>query len=101
MGAVGADAPDDLGTAIEQQRNVAALDGCRDCFGAVDQRALIGLRQAQQNGRDIGGRQRRIDRACKGRRIVKSRRDKVKPGTLSVHCLGYTSHVLSDSHPSP
>ena len=54
MGAVGADPADDLDAAVEQKRNVAALDRRRHRLGAVDERALVGVGEAQQDGGDVG-----------------------------------------------
>jgi hypothetical protein len=58
-------AADNFGTVIEQQRDVAALHGGRNRFGAIDQAALVGVGKPQQNGRDIAGAKRRIEIACR------------------------------------
>ena len=55
MRAIGADPPDDLDAAVEQQRNVAALHRSRNRLGAVDEGALVGVGEAQQDGGDVGG----------------------------------------------
>ena len=54
MGAVGADPADDLGAAVEQERNVAALHHGGNRLGAVDEAALVGVGEAEQYGGDVG-----------------------------------------------
>ena len=54
MGAIGADPADDLGAAVEQQRNVAALHRRGHRLGAVDEGALVGVGEAEQDGSDVG-----------------------------------------------
>ena len=58
MRAVGAGAADDVGAAVEQERDVAALHRGGDRLGAVDQRALVGIFETQQHGGDIAGGKR-------------------------------------------
>ena len=73
MGAVGAGAGRELGMAVEQKRNVAALNDGGDGFGAVGQRALVARFEAKQNGGDIAGVQRAArsrDKATPGRRVA-------------------------------
>ena len=73
MGAVGAGTDGKLGMAVEQDRNVAALNGGRDRFGAVGQRALVALLEAKQNCGDVAGVQRRGDvaqKGCRDRRVA-------------------------------
>ena len=65
MGAVGAGADRDLGMAVEEKRNIAALNDGGDRFGAIDQRALVARFEAKQNGGDIAGVQRRGEVARK------------------------------------
>ena len=79
MGAVGAGADRDLGMAVEQERDIAALNDGRDGFGAVDQRALVACLEAKQNGGDVAGVQRRAEVARKGAGIAELRRDQIKP----------------------
>ena len=43
-----------LGMAVEEQCDIAPLHHLRHRLGAVDQRALVGLGEAQQHGGDIG-----------------------------------------------
>jgi hypothetical protein len=87
MGAVGAGAGDDFGMAVEEKRNIAALNDGSDGFDAVDQRAFVASFEAKENGRDIAGFQRRADVARKRRCVAKERREEVKPWTraLRVH----------------
>ena len=39
---------------VEQERNVAALYRCGHRLGAVDERALVGVGEAEQDGGDVG-----------------------------------------------
>jgi hypothetical protein len=51
--------------AVEEERNIAALNQGRDRFGAFDKRALVGRLKAKKNGGDVAGFQRRADIARK------------------------------------
>ncbi len=79
MGAVGADPRHDLGPAVDQERDVAALNCRRHRFGPVDQPALVAVGEAQQHRGNVRGVERRLDLADECRRVVKARRDKVEP----------------------
>jgi hypothetical protein len=65
MGAIGAAAGGDLRMAVEEERNIAALNHGRDRFGVFDKRALVGRLKAKKNGGDVAGFQRRADIARK------------------------------------
>ena len=75
MSAIGAGARHQVGMAIEQQRDVTLLHDTADFLGAVDQRALVARRQAQQHRGDIAGRQSRGKLRRKRRRVRDWRRD--------------------------
>jgi hypothetical protein len=61
MGAIGAGAADDLGAAVNQKRDVAALHGGGDSFGAIDEAAFVGAGEAKQHGGDVGGIERGVE----------------------------------------
>ena len=53
MRAVGSGARGELGTAVEQERDIATLHHGSDRFGAVEQRAFVGRFKAKEQGGDI------------------------------------------------
>ncbi len=55
MSAVRTCTSDQFDAAVEQQRGVSVLHKCGHRLGAVDQRTLIGIGQAQEHGGDIAG----------------------------------------------
>ena len=67
------------GTAVEEKRDVAGLDDGRDRLGAIDQRALVAVCEAQQHGGDIAGVERRGKRARKRLRVADRRGDQINP----------------------
>src|ERR1700728_903773 len=77
--AIGAGAGRDLRMAVEEERNVAALDHGRDRFGAGYQRALVALLEAKENGGDVAGCERRVEAAGKSGGVAQKRSDEVKP----------------------
>ena len=87
MSAIGIGAPDDVGAVIEQQRDVATMDGGRHCFGAIDQAALVGVGKPQQHGRNIAGAQRRFEVREKRLWVFKRRRDEIEAGAR--RCFGH------------
>jgi hypothetical protein len=70
MGAIGASSGDEIGTAIEQDSDIAPLHGGGDGFGAGDQRALVGRREPQQHGGDIAGGEGCVEVGQEGSRIL-------------------------------
>ena len=79
MRAVCAGADGDVRTAVEEKRDVAALDNGRDRLRAVDQRALVAVLQAQQHRGDIAGVERRGKRARKRFAVADRRGDQINP----------------------
>jgi hypothetical protein len=75
MGAVGAGAGRDFRMAVDEQRDIAALNDGRDRLGAVDQRAFVVGCEAKQHRGDVAGLQCRTEVARKRRSIAKLRRD--------------------------
>ena len=78
MRAVGSGTRGELGMAVEQERDIAALNDGGDGFGAVDQRALVGRFKAKQEGRDIARLQDRAEVAQERRRVAERRRDEIE-----------------------
>ena len=56
--AVGARARREIGMAAEEERRAGVLYGWRERLGVIDLRALVGVGQPQQHGRDVGGAER-------------------------------------------
>ena len=79
MGAVGADARDDLRTIVEEEGDIAALHRARNRFRAVDQGALVGVLQAQQHGGDVGRVKHCADGVGEGGSVAERWCDEIKP----------------------
>ena len=78
MRAVSAGADGQVRIAVEQKRNVMALNRGRDGFGAVDHRAFVGVLEAKENSGDVAGFQSRANVAGKRGRVAQLRRDQIK-----------------------
>ena len=87
MRAIGAGAGDDLGVAVEEERDLAGLHDGGDLLHAVDQRALVGLRQAKQHRGNVARRKRSGKLAREGCRVAERRGDEVEARgrVLRVH----------------
>ena len=80
MRAIGAGARHDAGAVVEEQCDIAPLHGLGQNFGAVDQRALVGLGKAQQHRGNIAGRKRGLKLRREGRRVGDRRGDEIEAG---------------------
>ena len=63
MRAIGACTRDQCGTAIEQQRGIASLNGPGDRLGSIDQGPLVRILQPKQDGCNVT-RAQRADSSC-------------------------------------
>ena len=83
MRAIGAGARHDAGMAVKDQCDIAPLHGLGQDFGAIDQRALVGLGEAQQHRGDIAGHERGVELRREGGGVGDGRGDEVEAGAGS------------------
>src|SRR4029077_9328409 len=69
----------DLGTVIDDKRDVARLHRGGDLLGAFDQRAFAAVGKAQQHRGDVGGAECMFKLAGKECGITDRRGDQIKP----------------------
>ena len=84
MRTVGAGAHREIGISVEEECRALTLHRWRERLGVIDLRALIGLRQAQQHGGNVGGVERLRESVREPGRVLRGHEIKARDGAARI-----------------
>src|SRR5215472_13323650 len=84
MRTVGAGARREIGISIEEKRRALTLHRRRERLGVIDASALVGLRQAQQHGGNVGGVERLRQPLREPGRVLRGHEIKARGGAPRI-----------------